>query len=73
MELMMVELCTQKTGIVPQSFVSTHWLQQAPHFYQHVHGNSQCFETVSKGGWTSVLEDKQGTVAQELPQADSGY
>lgn len=62
MQLMLVRLCTQKTGTVPQSFVSTHRLQQAPCFYQHVHGNSECLHTVSKGGWTSVLEDKEGAM-----------
>ena len=57
-EWLLVKLCTQKTGIVPWSFVSTHWLQQAPHFYQHVHVNSECFHVDSKGGWTSVSENE---------------
>lgn len=57
---MLVKLSTPK--IVPWSFVSTPWPQQAPHFHQHVHGNSECFHTFSKGGWTSVLEDKEGTM-----------
>lgn len=56
---MLVKLSTLK--IVPWSIVSTHWLQQAPHFYQHVHGNREGFHTVWKGGWMGVLEDKEGT------------